>query len=317
MINWIDLIILIVFIAYVWDGYRRGFLRLTWELLGVLIAFVFALKFYIPATVFFKTNLPFLGLYTKPVSFLAIWFLAQLIFYIIGHYLSFYIPVLLKESKINYYLGMIPAALKGLISISVLLILVMILPISNNIKDTIQKSLLGNILVQETTKIESKFETIFTGDNIASGSLTSTPLDESSKLDFKTTNTTIDGQSEFQMISMVNMEREKVGLKPLKEDILLRNVARSHSRDMLIRGYFSHDSPTGETLADRLKKSQAIYTSAAENIAIAPTIELAHMGLMNSLKHKENILDPAFTRIGIGVIDAGQYGLMVTQNFTR
>jgi len=317
MINWIDLIILVIFIAYVWDGYHRGFLRLTWELWGVLIAFVFALKFYLPATTFFKTNLPFLGLYSKPVSFLAIWFLAQLIFYIIGHYLSFYTPVLLKESKINYYLGMIPAAIKGLISISVLLILVMILPITSGIKDTIQSSLIGNILVQETTKVESKFETIFAGDDTIPGSLTSTSLDKSSKLDFQTTNTTIDGQSESQMISMVNMEREKVGLKPLKEDILLRNMARSHSRDMLIRGYFSHDSLTGETLVGRLKNAQVIYSTAAENIAIAPTVELAHAGLMNSPKHKANILDPTFTHIGIGIIDAGQYGLMVTQDFTR
>lgn len=317
MINWIDLIILIVLIAYVWDGFHRGFLRLTWELLGVLIAFGFALRFYTPTTAFFKTNLSFLGLYTKPVSFLAIWFLAQLIFYIIGHYLSFYIPVLLKESKLNYYFSTIPAALKGIISISVLLVLVMILPISNGIKDTIQSSLIGNVLVQETTKIESIFETIFAGDDISTKSLTSTSLDESSKLDFKTTNTSIDDQSESQMLSSVNMEREKIGLKPLKEDILLRNIARSHSRDMLMRGYFSHDSPSGETLTDRLKNAQVIYLTAAENIAIAPTVALAHVGFMNSPKHKVNILDPSFTCIGIGIIDAGQYGLMVTQDFTR
>lgn len=317
MINWIDFIILIVFVIYVWDGYRRGFLRLIWELLGILIAFIFALKFYAPVATFLGNNFSLLDLYTKPISFLAIWFLAQFIFYLAGHYLSFYTPVLLKDSKLNHYFGLIPAALKGIVFISVLLILLMILPISMGIKATIQTSLIGNLLVRETSKIESKFEAIFSGGDTLSGSLTGTSLNESSKLDFKTTNTTIDDQSERQMISLVNIEREKAGLKSLQEDILLRNIARVHGRDMLIRGYFSHDSPTGETLANRLKNAQVTYTAAAENIAMAPTVELAHIGLMNSPKHKANILDPSFTHIGIGVIDAGQYGLMVTQNFTR
>lgn len=317
MINWIDFIILIVFAVYVWDGYRRGFFRLTWELLGILVAFVFALKFYAPLTTLLKNNFSFLSLSAKPISFLAIWFLAQSIFYIVGHYLSFYIPVFLKESKVNHYLGLIPAALKGIVFISVLLILLMILPVSMGVKAAIQTSLIGNFLVQETSKIENKLETFFSGGDTLAGSLTGISLNESSKLDFKTTNTTIDDQSERQMLSLVNIEREKAGLKPLGEDILLRNVARVHGRDMLIRGYFSHDSPTGETLADRLNNAKVVYTTAAENIAMAPTAELAHNGLMNSPKHKANILDPSFTHIGIGVIDAGQYGLMVTQDFTR
>lgn len=317
MINWIDFIILIVFVIYVWDGYRRGFLRLTWELLGILIAFVFALKFYAPLATLLKNNFSFLNLNAKPISFLAIWFLAQFIFYLVGHYLSFYTPVFLKESKLNHYFGLIPAALKGMIFISVILILLMILPISMGIKATIQVSLIGNTLVQETSKIENKVEAVFTGGDTPTSSLTGTSLTESSKLDFKTTNTTIDEQSERQMLSLVNIEREKIGLKPVQEDILLRNIARVHGRDMLIRGYFSHDSPTGETLSDRLKNAQVVYTAAAENIAMAPTVELAHSGLMNSPKHKANILDPSFTHVGIGVIDAGQYGLMVTQDFTR
>ena len=38
---------------------------------------------------------------------------------------------------------------------------------------------------------------------------------------------------------------------------------------------------------------------------------------MNSEKHRENILDPSVTRVGIGVMDAGQYGMMVTQDFVN
>jgi uncharacterized protein YkwD len=42
---------------------------------------------------------------------------------------------------------------------------------------------------------------------------------------------------------------------------------------------------------------------------------MVHRGLMNSPGHRANILNREFTRVGIGVQDAGIYGLMVTQNF--
>jgi uncharacterized protein YkwD len=53
-----------------------------------------------------------------------------------------------------------------------------------------------------------------------------------------------------------------------------------------------------------------------ENLALAPSVDLAHIGLMNSPSHRENILDPNFKRIGIGIIDADPYGKMITQVFT-
>ncbi|MDQ3129497.1 MAG: colicin V production protein, partial [Acidobacteriota bacterium] len=42
---------------------------------------------------------------------------------------------------------------------------------------------------------------------------------------------------------------------------------------------------------------------------------IAHTGLMNSPGHRANILQPNFGRVGIGVLDGGRRGLMITQNF--
>jgi uncharacterized protein YkwD len=36
---------------------------------------------------------------------------------------------------------------------------------------------------------------------------------------------------------------------------------------------------------------------------------------MHSPGHRANILRPQFGRLGIGVLDAGSHGLMVTQDF--
>jgi uncharacterized protein YkwD len=84
---------------------------------------------------------------------------------------------------------------------------------------------------------------------------------------------------------------------------------------MFARSYFSHISPEGLEPFDRMHQAKVRFFSAGENLALAQTLPSAHQGLMNSPGHRANILRPAYGRVGIGVLDGGRYGLMVTQNF--
>ena len=314
--NWVDLIIVLIFGLYVWDGYRRGFLKSMWELFGLLVAFLFALKFYPPLSEMIKNAFHTSDLYSKPIAFLGIWFVTQGIFYIAGRVIAYYTPTFFKESKVNHYFGLIPAVLKGIIFISVILVLFLIIPINMKVKNAIQDSYIGGHLIQLTAKVENQIAKVFTSDG--NTQLSASVSDEgSSALNFSTTNIQIAPEKEQDMLNMVNADRAKAGLPSLQENILVRNVARAQSRDMLIRGYFSHNSPTGQGLLDRLTGAHVDFSEAAENIALAPTIDLANIALMNSPKHKANILDPAFNEVGIGVIDAGPYGLMVTEDFIK
>jgi uncharacterized protein YkwD len=95
----------------------------------------------------------------------------------------------------------------------------------------------------------------------------------------------------------------------------MTEVARRHSVDMFARGYFSHVTPEGRSPFDRMNESGVAYRTAGENLALAPTLTIAHTGLMNSPGHRANILRPEFGRLGIGIVDGGARGLMVTQNF--
>jgi uncharacterized protein YkwD len=97
----------------------------------------------------------------------------------------------------------------------------------------------------------------------------------------------------------------------------LTEVARAHSADMLARGYFSHHSPEGKSAFDRLRAAKISFRLAGENLAFAPTVKLAHQGLMNSPGHRANILRPQYAKIGIGIMDAGARGIMVTQQFSN
>jgi len=120
---------------------------------------------------------------------------------------------------------------------------------------------------------------------------------------------------EAQMLSLVNTERVKLGLKALRADPDLAEVARAHSRDMFARGYFSHVSPEGADMAQRMKSANLRYLIAGENLAYSQTLQSAHAGLMKSPGHRANLLRPQYTRAGIAVLDGGKFGLMVTQNF--
>jgi len=315
--NWVDLIIILVVGFFIWDGFHRGFLKLGWELIGLILAFLLGLRFYLPVANWL-TVLHLSAILAKPVVFLAIWVLTQILFYFIGKLIDFYTPVPWKESKINDYAGIVPGALKGVIFIAVVLVFLIIMPISNSAKNIINHSYFSSLLIQETANVENQIEQIFNGQTSLM-TLTNIPVNEdsTSALNFSTTNIRIDEEGEKAILEDINKERAKVGLGALESDILVRNVARAHSRDMLLKGYFSHNSPDGQTVFDRLTLANVNFQEVAENIALAPTTALAHIGLINSPKHKANILDPDFSRVGIGVIDAGPYGLMVTQDFVK
>src|SRR5947209_2227568 len=118
-----------------------------------------------------------------------------------------------------------------------------------------------------------------------------------------------------QLFDLVNEERGRAGLAVLAWDERLVPVARAHSEEMFKLKYFSHESPIAGSPFDRLKAAGITYARAGENLAYAQSVAVAHRALMDSPGHRENILRPEFTRIGIGVISAGAYGRMVTQLF--
>jgi uncharacterized protein YkwD len=120
---------------------------------------------------------------------------------------------------------------------------------------------------------------------------------------------------EARMLELINKERVAAGLKPLAPDPELTQVARRHSADMFARGYFSHDTPEGRDPFARMREANVHFLTAGENLALAPTVQVAHNGLMHSPGHRANILHPDFGRVGIGIMDGGRRGLMVTQDF--
>jgi len=130
--------------------------------------------------------------------------------------------------------------------------------------------------------------------------------------------TTSGDYSAFQkkVVELVNAERAKAGLKPLKMNTELNKVATTKSQDMAKNNYFSHTSPTYGSPFDMMKKFGISYKTAGENIAMGQTTpEQVMNGWMNSSGHRANILKASFTEIGVGIAKNSSGRLYWTQQF--
>jgi len=121
-----------------------------------------------------------------------------------------------------------------------------------------------------------------------------------------------------QVVKLTNSERTKAGCKALKSDAQLKSAAQKHSADMAKRDYFSHTSKDGRSPFDRMTDAGYAYSAAAENIAAGQrTPADVVKGWMNSAGHKANILNCAYSEIGVGYAKGGSYGTYWTQDFGK
>lgn len=110
--------------------------------------------------------------------------------------------------------------------------------------------------------------------------------------------------TEAEVMRLANLERTSSGLAALECDAVLVAAARGHSEDMCERDYFEHVTPEGLTVGDRVRAAGGDYDIAGENIAWGyRTASAVHEGWMTSEGHRENILWPHYSRIGVGYVD--------------
>lgn len=121
-----------------------------------------------------------------------------------------------------------------------------------------------------------------------------------------------------QVLTLVNQERSKRGLKPLQLDNELGTVATAKAKDMSDNNYFSHDSPTYGTPFDMMHRFGIEYKSAGENIAAGQkTAQDVMSSWMNSSGHRANILSESYTKLGVGYYKGGTYGTYWVQMFIQ
>ena len=139
-------------------------------------------------------------------------------------------------------------------------------------------------------------------------------------------------RDEEDLVAAINTERAERGLGTLSLDPVLCEAARAHSREMCDLNYFAHQSPTpgDDTPIDRYLdelhtdgEPRPASAMVGENIFYASVTnsvydaDYAHRRLMASPDHRKNILEPRFTKVGVGLYRAPTGRFWVTEMFLR
>ncbi|PIR52982.1 hypothetical protein COU76_03710 [Candidatus Peregrinibacteria bacterium CG10_big_fil_rev_8_21_14_0_10_49_10] len=135
------------------------------------------------------------------------------------------------------------------------------------------------------------------------------------------------------ILDAVNHERALQGLPALTMNNDLQTSAQLHAEDMLARAYFAHTTPEGLSHVDRIKHTgyaivdmeycncAGFKAALGENLAKGQrSVNWVMNEWMASPTHRDNILSPHFTELGVGIAEGKGSGTQIAdriwvQNF--
>lgn len=113
---------------------------------------------------------------------------------------------------------------------------------------------------------------------------------------------------EAVFVAKINDLRASKGLAPLQVNANLVAKARTWSADMAAAGKIWHS-----TLSNGITED---WRKLGENVGMGGSVDGLHAAFVNSLHHYENLVDPNFTHIGIGIVMGGNT-IFVTEMFMQ
>jgi uncharacterized protein YkwD len=320
-VNIIDILLVALVLLCVLNGWRRGFILGVLDLLGWALSMLAGLRFYSSLARWLGPRIALWpDVWDRPIAFVLVAITAGVTVQLLGYWFLRRLPTDVHESRTNQLLGIIPGLANGLIIAAIVAALLLAIPLNESLRERTRESALVNRLAGYAERLETALHPVSNdfADAFAQtlNLLTVEPdSNERVTLPYKVPTSRPRPDLEARMLDLINRERLAAGLKPLAPDPELTEVARRHSADMFARGYFAHETPEGRDPFDRMREANVRFLTAGENLALAPTVQVAHIGLMNSPGHRANILNKDFGRVGIGIMDGGIRGLMVTQDF--
>jgi len=316
--NVIDILLLALVLLSVLRGYRRGFILGVLNLAGWVLSLLAGLRFYQPVARWlgvYVQSLP--QIWNRPIAFVFIAIVVGVAIHLLGNTILELLPKDVHQRRVSRLLGIVPGLANGLLTAAIVSALLLAIPLNEGLRERARASASVNRLAVYTERLESALRPVF-GEAIADTLNLLTVRPESNErvtLPYTVAAPRPRPELEAKMLELVNEERVTAGLRPLAPDPELTQVARQHSTDMFARGYFAHVTPEGRDPFERMREANVRFLTAGENLALAPTLQIAHTGLMRSPGHRANILQRDFGRVGIGIMDGGIHGLMVTQEF--
>lgn len=145
------------------------------------------------------------------------------------------------------------------------------------------------------------FYDLHEGDTISAVQVVSDSLENSRPSIYAAAGDEVKQGFELLLFELTNSSRIQRQLPLLKWDEQTRITARAHSVDMAENEFFSHTNLEGQSPFDRMTEDGIAFQVAGENLAYGQYSSIfAHEGLMNSLGHRENIVNRDFGYLGVG-----------------
>ncbi|MCK4892264.1 MAG: CvpA family protein [Candidatus Pacebacteria bacterium] len=318
--NWIDLIIIFFLIIHFADGVKRGFYSIVVNMGSFLFSLFISFLTYSYSASFFTQNFAIETAYANIMGFFLNMFIIKFILLVVSRRaLPDSLFIINRSIKRRAASGFAAFSYSAIV-VFLLMSITFAFSLPHFLKNEFNFSTVGNFVVKDPIRINNGLHNIF-GDAL---SVTMDKLDfltvetgDEKRIDlgFTVSDLSINKKLENDMLELINKERSLAGRKDLVADEMARETARKHGIDMFNNGYFSHIDLEKKGPSDRMKESGVEFNFSGENLALSKDLPSAHQGLMNSPGHKKNILHPFFHRVGIGVIDGGEYGMIFVQNF--
>jgi uncharacterized protein YkwD len=126
--------------------------------------------------------------------------------------------------------------------------------------------------------------------------------------------------AEQEMLALINASRARGGLRALAMDAKAAAAARLHSQAETQVGYVYHDGPDGTAKSRNVPACGTGWYGENTGKIWNDNIAALHIEFMNEpwepINHRTNIMDPNFTRVGIGAVQ-GRDALYMTMVFCR
>jgi uncharacterized protein YkwD len=107
-------------------------------------------------------------------------------------------------------------------------------------------------------------------------------------------------EARARVLLRINALRKANAVPALARDFELDSIAQAYAERLAGENFFAHVAPDGEDLKARMRRAGYRYTNAGENLGLANGALAAHFSIEHSPGHRKNLLDPGYTRAGVG-----------------
>src|SRR3990170_5101983 len=162
--NFIDLIIIFFLLYFIWQGYHTGFIGGLLNIVSTALSFVAAIIFYPQLGNFLAARFGWTENIAVVAAFFLILIFIEIILSLILHRLYLFIAPFYRTIKslliIDKFLGVIPSVLVGLFLVSLFLLLPLILPVKENIREIVADSWWGRNVLTSALKYQPQIESL-------------------------------------------------------------------------------------------------------------------------------------------------------------